>query len=83
MDKLNYYECVTDGIECKNEITEEEKETLKRTFAYEEVEKRYKTILADRRKDTFIDSSSDYIKVYIAQFIKHPNIYRCYLKYDI
>ena len=59
----------------RNEVTEEEEDALRKTFAYDEIEQRYNPILSDSIKDTFTDISIDYLKVYFLQFIKHPNIY--------
>ena len=59
----------------ENEVTEYEREVLSKTFAYYGVKARYDPILSDRIKETFGNISVDYIKVYIVQFMKHPNIY--------
>ena len=59
----------------KDEVTETEEEILSRTMAYYSIKDRYNPIISDRIKETFRDVSLDYIKVYIVQFIKHPNIY--------
>ena len=60
----------------EDEVIDTEREILNNSFVdYSIVRYRYNPIISDRVKDIFIDISVDYLKVYIVQFIKHPNIY--------